>query len=86
MNARAAIFGVEKLLRTGITYSAMNCNVALRTEKHDRGKETLIRNTVPYPKVRARDILSNFDEKDLAVLEDLKKPAGSNENKNYNYR
>jgi hypothetical protein len=41
---------------------------------------------VPYPKVRARDILSNFDEKDLAVLEDLKKPAGSNENKNYNYR
>jgi hypothetical protein len=83
MNARAAIFGVEKILRTGITYSVMNCNVALRTEKHDRRKNTSIRETsVPYPKV---DILSNFDDKDLAVLEEPKKPAGSLDNKNYNY-
>jgi hypothetical protein len=78
MNARAAIFGVEKILRTGITHSAINCNVALRTEKHDRGKGTLIRETsVAYPKVRARDILANLDEKELAVLQELEKPAGS---------
>lgn len=86
MNARAAIFGVEKILRSGITYSVMNCNVALRTEKHDRGKGTSIRETsVPYPKVRASDILANFDEKDLAVLEEPKKTAGSFDNKNCNY-
>jgi hypothetical protein len=63
MNARAAIFGVEKILQTGITYSAMNCNVALRTEKHHRGIGTLVRETsVPYPKVRARHIFANFDK------------------------
>jgi hypothetical protein len=39
MDAKAAIYGMEKLLRTGITYSAINCNVLLSREKQQRGKK-----------------------------------------------
>ncbi|KAI9552602.1 hypothetical protein GHT06_020467 [Daphnia sinensis] len=60
MDAKAAIYGLEKLLRTGITYSAMNCNVPLEREQN--------------PKKRALDVLSALGIEDCAVLEELRRP------------
>ncbi|KAI9550903.1 hypothetical protein GHT06_001750 [Daphnia sinensis] len=45
MEAKAAIYGVEKLLRTGITYCAINCNVSLTREKQQRANKKFLRAT-----------------------------------------
>ncbi|EFX69761.1 hypothetical protein DAPPUDRAFT_328791 [Daphnia pulex] len=39
MDTKAAIYGIEKLLRTGITYSAVGCNVPISREKQQRGNK-----------------------------------------------
>jgi hypothetical protein len=58
MEAKAAIYGVEKLLRTGITYCRMNCNVSLAREKQQRRNKKFLRATsVKVPKKRALDVL-----------------------------
>jgi hypothetical protein len=66
-----------KLLRSGITYSAMNCNVPLEREQQNRGNGKFIRTTaLRNPKQRALDVLSALRKEDLAVLEELKRPPG----------
>jgi hypothetical protein len=56
MDAKAAIYGMEKILRTGIT-SAINCNVPLSREKQKRGNEKFLRVTgVKVPKKRALEV------------------------------
>jgi hypothetical protein len=42
MDAKTAIYGIEKLLRTGITYSAVGCNVPISREKQQRRKKKII--------------------------------------------
>lgn len=77
MDAKAAIYGLEKLLRSGITYSAMNFNVLLEREQQNRGNGKFIRTTtLRNPKQRALDVLSALRKEDLAVLEELKRPQG----------
>ncbi|KAK4045378.1 hypothetical protein OUZ56_032984 [Daphnia magna] len=79
MDAKAAIYGMEKLLRTGITYSAINCNLPLLREKQQRIKESFLRSTtVKIPKKRALDVLLTLGKEDLAVLDELKKPPDYN--------
>jgi hypothetical protein len=41
MDAKAAIYGLEKLMRTRITYSAMNCNVPLQRERQPEEMKNL---------------------------------------------
>ncbi|XP_045032111.1 uncharacterized protein LOC123474243 [Daphnia magna] len=75
MDAKAAIYGLEKLLRTGITYSAMNCNVPLEREQQNRGNGKFIRKTtLRNPKKRALDVLSALGIEDRAVLEEFRRP------------
>lgn len=77
MDAKAAIYGLEKLLRTGITYSAMNCNVPLEREQQNRGNGKFIRTTtLRNPKKKALDVLSALGIEDRAVLEELRRPPG----------
>ncbi|EFX64126.1 hypothetical protein DAPPUDRAFT_118526 [Daphnia pulex] len=69
MEAKAAIYGVEKLLRTGITYCAINCNVSLAREKQQRANKKFLRATsVKVPKKRALDVLLQLEAEKLAVL------------------
>ncbi|XP_045027095.1 uncharacterized protein LOC123470621 [Daphnia magna] len=76
MEAKAAIYGVEKLLRTGITYCAINCNVSLTREKQQRANKKFLRATsVKVPKKRALDVLLQLEAEQLAVLDELKRPA-----------
>jgi hypothetical protein len=78
MDAKAAIYGMEKLLRTGITYSAINCNVPLSRQKQKRGNEKFLRVTgVKVPKKRALDVLKSLNAEELAVLDELKRPPGT---------
>ena len=80
MEAKAAIYGIEKLLRTGITYCAINCNVSLAREKQQRRNKKFIRVTsMKVPKKRALDILLQLKDGELAVLDELKRPAGDSE-------
>jgi hypothetical protein len=75
MDAKAAIYGLEKLLRSGITYSAINFNVLLEREQQNRGTGKFIRTTtLRNPKQRALDVLSVLRKEDLA--EELKRPPG----------
>jgi hypothetical protein len=84
MYAKAAIYGMEKLLRTGITYSAINCNVPLSREKQKRGNKRLLRVTgVKVPKKRALDVLMSFNAEDLAVLDELKGSPGTHYSQTY---
>ena len=81
MNAKAAIYGVEKLLRTGISYTALACNVPLQREKQQRRKKEIkMPNRAPtyqtHPKQRASEMLKLFKKEDLQSLEDLKKAQG----------
>ncbi len=77
MDTKAAIYGLEKLLRSAITYSAMNFNVLLEREQQNRGNGKFIRTTtLRNPKQRALDVLSALRKEDLAVLEELKRPPG----------
>jgi hypothetical protein len=77
MDAKAAIYGMEKILRTGIT-SAINCNVPLSREKQKRGNEKFLRVTgVKVPKKRALDVLKSLNAEELAVLDELKRPPGT---------
>ncbi len=77
MDAKAAIYGLEKLMRTGITYSAINCNVPLERERQKRGNETFIRTTtVKNPKTRALDVLLALKKDDVAILDELRRPPG----------
>ena len=80
MNAKAAIYGVEKLLRTGISYTALACNVPLQREKQQRRKKEIkMPNRAPtyqtHPKQRASEMLKLFKKEDFQSLEDLKKGA-----------
>ncbi|KAK4024314.1 hypothetical protein OUZ56_009697 [Daphnia magna] len=68
MDAKAAIYGLEKLLRTGITYSAMNCNVPLEREQQNRGIHT------EENSYRALDVVSALGIEDRAVLEEFRRP------------
>jgi hypothetical protein len=78
MDAKAAIYGMEKLLRTEITYSAINCNVPLSRKKQKRGNENFLRVTgVKVPKKRALDVLKSLNAEELAVLDELKRPPGT---------
>ncbi|KZS05244.1 Uncharacterized protein APZ42_031633 [Daphnia magna] len=79
MDAKAAIYGMEILLCTGITYSAINCNVPLLREKQQRKKESFLRSTTEHiPKKRALDVLLTLGKEYLAVLDELKKPPDYN--------
>ncbi|KZS02536.1 Uncharacterized protein APZ42_000391, partial [Daphnia magna] len=65
-----------KLLRTGITYCAINCNVSLTREKQQRANKKFLRATsVKVPKKRALDVLLQLEAEQLAVLDELKRPA-----------
>jgi hypothetical protein len=78
MVAKIAIYGMEKLLRTGITYSAVKCIVPLSQEKQKRGNKKLLRVTgVKIPKKRALDVFMSLNAKELAVLDELKRPPGT---------
>ncbi len=78
MEVKAAIYGVEKLLRKGITYCAINCNVSLAREKQQRANKKFLRATsVKVPKKRAFDVLLQLEAEELAVLHELKRPAGT---------
>ena len=78
MEAKAAIFFVEKLLPTGITYCAINGNVPLSREKQQRSNKQFLRATsVKVPKERALNVLRQLQMEGLAVLDELKRPPGT---------
>lgn len=78
MEPKAAIYGVDKLLRTGITYCAINCNASLSREKQQIANKKFLRATsVKVPKKRALDVLLQLEAEELAVLDELKRPAGT---------
>jgi hypothetical protein len=78
IEAKAAIYGVEKLLRTGITYCAMNGNVPLSQEKQQRSNKKFLRATsVKVPKERALNVLHQLQIEEVALLDELKRPPGT---------
>lgn len=77
MDAKAAIYELEKLMQMGITNRAMNCNVTQEREHQNRGNETFIRTTtLKNPEKRALDVLLALGKEDVAVLEELRRPPG----------
>ena len=78
MEAKAAIYGVEKLLRTAITYCAMNGNVTFSRKKQQRSNKKFLRATsVKVPKERALNVLRQLQIEELVVLDELKRPPGT---------
>lgn len=71
MDAKAAIYGVEKLLRTGICYTALDCNAPLQREKRNRTNQEMIRPTSENStKKRASDVLRSLTKEDRSPLDD----------------
>ena len=75
MDAKSAVEGVEKVLRTGISNVSIDCNVSLETDKITKRKEIIPAEStkVVQSKKRAQDLLNSLPVQTVAALHNLKK-------------
>lgn len=72
-DAYNVITAFEKILRTGIAYTSMDCNVVLHRETPREYQ--LLRNETSTMK-RAKSVLELLDSNKILLLDDLQKPSG----------
>lgn len=80
MDAKAAIEGVEKVLRNGICHVSVDCNVPLQTDFRSGRKEVLQArqsDTLPKPERNATEIFNTIGSEDIIILADLQRPSCS---------
>ena len=75
MDAKSAVEGVEKVLRTGISNVSIDCNVSLETDKITKRKEIIPAEStkVVQSKKRAQDLLTSLPVETVAALHNLNK-------------